>query len=217
MNLEDGQQWVNPADPIGHRDRHRRCRLLLQTPTGLRRLCWTNFGTDGSLCFGFSHPNAVVGAIGDARVASDGRFLPQDERSLTEVPLEARRNPHVTLHASGVCNVRTGSHDTLTRHRIENWFPVWESFNFLHAYTDPVENLPAEARARPGDAQIPFPDNLQSAHVRVSIIAARNGRYEYAVPQLGGVLGVGPNYAIQLSVERHDPVTACLYVAHSIR
>ncbi len=204
---------VVPEDPFGTSKRYRRCRIVFKSPDGFRPFCWIGRPGDGSVVFGFSDIGFVAGEIGLARLEKG--VLVSDDKPISEsIPPENRRDPHVTLHPSGVCHVRSQDRDPLFEHRLAGWYPVQREFNWLHVFSDPLLNIPATVGTKKRDAIVCVPNTTESVKLKVDILPASScGLYECSVSSLDTLIGLGPDFAVRVEFYSHQPVQGALYVA----
>jgi hypothetical protein len=146
-------------------------------------------------------------------VDSAGRLVDEKGPTIADVPVDARSNPHVTLHRSGVCHIRARGQEPVVRVPYGAWCPPSKELEWLYLYSDPVAVLPETPKAGPRDAVAPFARPTHSAVLRVDVLP-RTGN---AVPLLGGslhtVVGFAPEYAVRASLFEHGPVRRRILIA----
>src|SRR5262245_38186848 len=113
---------VVPHDAFGREDRHRKVRFLAETNGQYRSIFWCHRMPDESVSFGLT-TESRVNTLGLARIV-DGTLKPFQQESTEAVPLPAREKIHVTLHPSGLFQMRANGHEPLLRHDLSGWFPV---------------------------------------------------------------------------------------------
>jgi hypothetical protein len=214
MELEAGGRkfTFNMNNPFGTGEGHRRLRIVLKSPLGLHPLCWLFRAIDGSLSFGFPK-NFYAGYTGTGFFNKAGKLQRTTAENLEHIAMEKRISPHVTLHPSGICHLRTERHKPLVEYKIPEWYPVTKEFDFIHAYSDPIVRLPTVQQARSRDNVLPFNSEHHSAYVRIEILPAAPGKH--AMTFDGNAMVVvsgGPDYVVRVSIYGHDSVMAQILI-----
>ena len=216
MELEAGGRkvtfnWMNPRNPFGTGEAHRKMRVVLKSPIGLHPLCWLFRAPDGGLSFGFPK-NFYAGYTGTGFLKNAGELQRITADNLGHMAIEKRISPHVTLHPSGICHLRTERHKPLVEYTLAGWFPVTKEFDFIHAHSDPIFRLPTVAQARTRDSVIPFPSENLSAYLRIDILPRDPGpRHAMKFDTTVVVLG-GPDYVVRMSIYHDEPISAQLLI-----
>src|SRR5262245_12998906 len=128
---------MNPRNPFGTGEAHRKMRVVLKSPLGLHPLCWFFRAADGSLSFGFPK-NFYAGCKGTGFIDGNGELQRTTAENLDHIEMEKRFSPHVTLHPSGICHLRTERHKPLLEYNIGQWYPATKEFDLIHAHSDPI-------------------------------------------------------------------------------
>ena len=210
--MSESIRIVSPDDPAGKGNAYRTSRILIESGVGLHAVCWMVRALDGSLSFGFSHDFTVAG-LGTGKVNEDSELVPVALSAISDVPHDHRIRPHVTLHSSGVCHIRTERHEPILQHLVPGWYPVKQAFYFIHAFTDPLREIPVVEKPRKRDAVVRrFIDTNLSAYIRVEILPSDPGAADHLGLNTEVVVLVGPDYCLRTAVYHHEPVSARLYV-----
>ena len=96
---------------------------------------------------------------------------------------------------------------------VPEWYPVKVPFDLIHAFTDPLREMPVVEKQRKRDAIVRrFSDVNLSAYVRVEILPRDPGETEHLKLHTECVMSVGPDYCVRTAIYHHDAVSACLFV-----
>jgi hypothetical protein len=204
---------VAAHDPFGRGYKHRAGRLLLDSDGVLRKLCWLVLELDGSVSLGFSDPSIVLSELGRTYADPSGRLTDDEGTVIAGLPLGARTNPHVTLHRSGECQIRTRGRDPLVQTHYGSWCPPRAELLWLYLHSDPAGGLPVARRAGPRDAIATFPNAGSSAAIRADIIPRAGDTFSLVATALHTVIGIAPEYAVRLTLFEHAPVPRRLLIA----
>jgi hypothetical protein len=204
------QLFLHPiaaTDPFGTAYKHRAFRLLVDTNGSIRKVCWVLLERDGSVSVGLSDPGILITEVGTAHTDPMGRVSAAPDAPGPTSPASARTNPHITLHRSGICHVRTNHEEPLVQLDYGNWCPPLEPLEWLHLFTSPIAALPTLGKVKVRDAVLVMPRMDHSLGIRVDVLPRSvNGKY----PLLGGefhtVVGIAPDYAVRLTSFAHQAV-----------
>lgn len=198
----------------GSRYRHRFRRIYARTRHGVHRLCWLLMERDWSLTFGFSDRTIYATRTGSTNVSPQGRF---DAAVGEEIGLEpaARRAVRITLHPSGIVNVRTAGGAYVFRHRVGTWLPVASPLEWLHIYTAPARHLALANSPKPNSFVIDVDSDEKSLYLPVYIYPPSKGRYVHDKSALACVYGECPKYYVRVGLKLHEPTRYAVIIPRS--
>jgi len=204
---------VSAADPFGVGHKHRICRLLLRVGDATHKVCWALMERDGSASFGLSTDDLTFEKTGSAYLSGDGCLLSDSGIKLDALPLQHRRNPHVTLHPTGECHMRANDAPPILRVTYGAWYPVVAGFTWLQAYTAAVDLLPVVPKPSPRDAVVAFQSGFDSARIQVDLLP-RESDASFPIDQgaLHTLTGVGPGLTLRISIYSHSLVRSAIFI-----
>jgi hypothetical protein len=201
---------------IGTTPAHRKTRIYLRNKRNkadIREFGWLEFKKDGSLHFGFTDKAFRAGLMGDAVLTKDGHLHTLTQISSAGFPDNAIDNPHVSLHASGVCHVRSEGEKPVLEFNIGQWLPVEKPFLWLVIYTDPFYHLSPKHQRKGTQRNAFFLDVVdinQSLLFHVDIIP-RNWRFPAQRKDVIGQSGSG-RYVVRIRMGHHKAVERAIFI-----
>lgn len=206
-------QGIVPGDEAGTSEKYRRCRVIANVSGELIPICWTHLATDGSVSFGLYMGEEPLTEIGEASIHPPGKVSFDSKISIEDLPLEERKKTHVSLHPSGVCHIRFDRSKPISRHIVQDWFPVKAGFIWIQAYTAPLGSLPRTETARQRDPVMPFPNLELSARIEVAIYPRTP---DASVPlvndQVFSFVGGSPHHMVRVSIDSYKPMQSTLVI-----
>lgn len=205
------------GDEAGTSEKYRKCRVIVQVGDQLIPVCWTFLATDGSVYFGLTMGDTPLTEMGEASINPSGKISFDTKIPLTDVPVEERQKTHVSLHPSGVCQIRFDRAMPVTKHVLDKWFPVQAGFVWIQAYTSPIGSLPRVQAARRRDQIMPFPNLELSARIEVAI---HPRTLDASLPIVNSAIhtfaGVSPHHIVRISVDSHAATVPTLVIRQKL-
>src|SRR5207247_1817152 len=85
-----------------------------------------------------------------------------------------------------------------------DWFPVRKQFTWLYAFSGPIAELPRAKKVKRGNALVVIPAIYKAIRVQVDILPVVDGKVEYVEHANRSILGVGPQYGVQMSIHESN-------------
>jgi len=102
--------------------------------------------------------------------------------------------------------MRVDRHKPILEHMISGWYPVNRKFDFIHAYTDPLNQIPLVKIPRKRDAIVKgFADTKLSAYIRVEVLPHDPGEADHLLLNTEVVVSVGPDYCVRTAIYPLNP------------